>query len=182
MIHLIGLIVNRPDIAVHLLRCICHTIHDSFYISLHRCDRSLEVMGNVADQFFIFLIHGDFFFCWFFQSAAHLFEIPAKLRKFICSLDIQNKIQISFLDILRRLSQFNQRCRHTSVDPQPHRNACEYKNDKSSKKKILRHDLDSCLTASRIGNCNIIGCLLRRFTIGCIPVLCLTDSKQGGSK
>ncbi len=134
MIHLIGLIVNRPDIAVHLLRCICHTIHDSFYISLHRCDRSLQIMRNIADKFFIFPLSIRTFLL-LILSAAHLLEIPAKLRKLIVTIDFQNKIKISFFDILSGLSQFDQRCGNTSVDPQPHRNACEDKNDKSSKKR-----------------------------------------------
>ena len=32
------------------LRGVCHAIHDSLYISFHCCDRSFQIMGNVADQ------------------------------------------------------------------------------------------------------------------------------------
>ncbi len=50
MIHLICLVVDGADIAIHFLRGICHSIHDSLYISFHCCDRSVQIMGNVADQ------------------------------------------------------------------------------------------------------------------------------------
>ena len=120
MIHLIGLIINGTHIPVHLLRRIRHTIHDSLHITLHRSDRRLQVMGNIADQLLILLIHQDLLFRGLLQTLTHLLKILAKLGKFIIPLNLQHKIQIPLLDVLGSLLKLHQRNRNTPVDPQPY--------------------------------------------------------------
>ena len=59
-------------------------------------------MGNVADQLSVLFFYKAFFFCRFFQTAAHFLEILAKLGKFVFSFYVQNEIQIALFYILRR--------------------------------------------------------------------------------
>ena len=109
MIHLIGLIINGTYIPVHLLRCIRHPIHNAFHIALHRSDRRLQVMGNITDQFLVLLIHQDLLFRGLLQPFTHLLKILAKLGKFILSLNLQHKIQITFFNVLGCLLKLHQR-------------------------------------------------------------------------
>ena len=95
MIHLIGLVINSAYIPVHLLRCVRNTIHDTFHITLNCCNRSLQIMGNIADQFLVLFVHQDLLFCGFLKTFPHLLKILAKLGKFIVSFYLQYEIQIT---------------------------------------------------------------------------------------
>ena len=101
MIHLVGLIIDDPYIPVHLLRSIRYSVHNSFHISLHCRDGSLEIMGNITDQLFILLIQNKLLLRRILQSPSHLLEVSAQLGKFIRPVHFQSKIKISFFDILR---------------------------------------------------------------------------------
>ena len=43
-LHIVSLVVDRSHILVDLLRCICHTIHNSGSIAFDRGDRRLQIM------------------------------------------------------------------------------------------------------------------------------------------
>ena len=66
-IHINGFIVDGLDVFIHLLRRICHTVHDSFHITLNGCDRGLQIMGNIADQLFVLLLMLGVLFRGFLQ-------------------------------------------------------------------------------------------------------------------
>ena len=74
-IHLVSFIIDGADISVHLLRRVCHAVHDAFHITLDSCDRCLQIMGNIADQFLIFLVKCHFFFSRLLQAFAHFLKI-----------------------------------------------------------------------------------------------------------
>ena len=101
MIHLVGLIVNRPAVPLHLFRRVRHTVQNPLRIALYRRDRRLQIMGNIADQRLIFLFGGHFFFCRLLQPLPHLLEITAKLPHLIRLIIVDGKIQVALLDILR---------------------------------------------------------------------------------
>ena len=154
MIHLIGLIINGTHIPVHLLRRIRHTIHDPLHITLHRSDRRLQVMGNIADQLLILLIHQDLLFRGLLQTLTHLLKILAKLGKFIIPLNLQHKIQIPLLDVLGSLLKLHQWNRNTPIDPQPYGQRGKNKDDRCGQDHILGHQLH--LAAGRLRQRNII--------------------------
>ena len=154
MIHLIGLIINGTHIPVHLLRRIRHTIHDSLHITLHRSDRRLQIMGNIADQLLILLIHQNLLFRGLLQTLTHLLKILAKLGKFIIPLNLQHKIQIPLLDVLGSLLKLHQRNRNAPIDPQPYGQCGKNKDDRCGQDHILSHQLH--LAAGRLRQRNII--------------------------
>lgn len=61
MIHLNCFVINSTDITIHLFRGICHSVHDTLNVALNGCDRGLEIMRNIADQFFVFFVQDKFF-------------------------------------------------------------------------------------------------------------------------
>ena len=74
-VHFICLIIDGADISVHLLRRVCHAVHDAFHVTLDSCDRCLQIMGNIADQFLIFLVKCHFFFSRLLQALTHFLKI-----------------------------------------------------------------------------------------------------------
>ena len=140
MIHLNCFVINSTDITIHLFWGICHSVHDTLNVALNGCDRGLEIMRNIADQFFVFFVQDKFFFCGFLEPSPHFLKITAKFRKLIRPFHIKNKIKISVFDILRGLTQLNKWCGNTSVNPQSYGHTRKYQDDQCRKKKILRHD------------------------------------------
>ncbi len=55
-VHVVGLVVDREYILFLLLRCVGDPVDQAFDITLDRCDRGLEVMGNIADQLPVLLL------------------------------------------------------------------------------------------------------------------------------
>ena len=93
------------DISVHLFRCICHAIHDSFHISLDGSDRCLQIMGNIADQFLIILVKLQLLLSVLLQSLPHGLKILAQIRYLIHTLAGNREVQVPFLDLLGRCPQ-----------------------------------------------------------------------------
>ena len=142
MIHLIGLIINGTHIPVHLLRRIRHTIHDPLHITLHRSDRRLQIMGNIADQLLILLIHQDLLFRGLLQTLTHLLKILAEHSDLIFIIHIERKVQISIPDLLGRLLQLVQRTQQRTVDPHDQQTAHKTDDQHAEKQHLSEQRLD----------------------------------------
>ena len=127
-VHLIRFVVNGADVAVHLLRRICHTVHDSLDITLDRGNRCFQIMRNVADQLFILFVKLDFFLRRLFQPDTHLLKVLAEVINLRHAARFNSEIQISVFDILCRLFQLLERSDHTAVNPEAQTQTGEHQN------------------------------------------------------
>ena len=99
-------------------------------------------MCNVADQFFILLVILYLLFGRLPQSLAHFLKITAQLTDLIITLCIQNKIQISFFDILRCFLELFQRNVDSIVNPHRQHTGCHDQNDHNRNKHVSCKRLD----------------------------------------
>ena len=151
-VHVIGLIVDRADVAVHFLRRVRHAVHDSFHISLDRGDRRLQVVRDIADQFPVFLVEALPLLLRFLQTAAHGFKVPGQLADLILPFRMKREVQVSLCNPLCGFLQIVKR----RVDPlvDPHDKACgRYSQDQDHTQDHLRHD-DADLRHDRLCGCH----------------------------
>ena len=116
-IHINGFIVDGLDVFIHLLRRICHTVHDSFHITLNGCDRGLQIMGNIADQLFVLLLMLGVLFRGFLQPQTHILIIAVEITDLTLGIRLQNIIKVAFLDLAHCYVQFIDRFKYALVDP-----------------------------------------------------------------
>ena len=138
-VHLIRFVVNGADVAVHLLRRICHAVHDSLDITLDRGNRCFQVMRNVADQLFILFVELDLFLRRLFQPDTHLLEIFAEIVDLLHAARLHGKVKISVLDILRRLFQLLERPDDSAVNPEAEAQAREHQNQHNHNDEFFYH-------------------------------------------
>ena len=116
-IHINGFIVDGLDVFVHLLRRVCHAVHDSFHITLNGCDRGLQIMGNIADQLFVLLLMLNVLFCGFLQPQTHILVIAVEITDLPLGICLQNIIKVAFLDLAHCHVQFIDGFKYALVDP-----------------------------------------------------------------
>ena len=156
MIHLVRLVINRPDIPVHLLRCIRHAIHNPFHITFHRRNRCFQIMGNITDQFLILFVQNNFFLCIGLEALSHLLKILAKLRKLIIAFHLKLKIKIAFLNIFRGILQFHKWRSNAAVNPGTNQKTGKYQNGHNHKYNIFCHQFGSGFLIHRIYNRDVV--------------------------
>ena len=116
-IHINGFIVDGLDVFIHLLRRICHTVHDSFHITLNGCDRGLQIMGNIADQLFVLLLMLGVLFRGFLQPQTHVLIIAVEITDLTPGICLQNIIKVAFLDLAHCHIQLIDGLKYALVDP-----------------------------------------------------------------
>jgi len=116
-IHINGFIVDGLDVFVHLLRRVCHTVHNSFHITLNSCDRGLQIMGNIADQLFVLLLMLDVLFRGFLQPQTHILVVAVEITDLTPGICLQNIIKVAFLDLAHCHIQLIDGLKYALVDP-----------------------------------------------------------------
>ena len=49
-LHVVGFVIDCLNIFIHLLRRVCHTVHDPFHIPLNSGNGRLQIVGYIADK------------------------------------------------------------------------------------------------------------------------------------
>ena len=95
-VHLICLVVNGLDVALHLFGRIGDPVHDAFDVAFYGRDRRLQIMGNVADQLPVLAVVGQLFVLGFLKPFPHFLKNVAELVHFLrASGRFQRKIIIT---------------------------------------------------------------------------------------
>ena len=125
-----------------LFRCICHTIHKSFNISLYGCERRFKVMGDISYQLLLFLVRINLLLGSFLKDYPHLLEIPANITYFITGAFRHLEIQITHLDILGSKLKSVQRPDNGAIYPQIKKKACDNKDDNNRNNSLHTNPLN----------------------------------------
>ena len=116
-VHIICLVIDSPDILIHLFRCICNSIHDTFHISFNSSNRRFQIMGNIAYQLLILLFRKNLFVRRFLQPQPHILIVTVKLSDLSIFFIRKHIFQISFCNILHSNIQLIDGVKNTFTDP-----------------------------------------------------------------
>ena len=123
--------MNDPDILLLLLRCVGDSIQDPLRITGDGSQRCLQIVGNVTDQLTLGILCLNLLDRIGRQPLSHTLHGPGQICKLIASLHINNMVQLTILDLFRRLLHLLDLWHNTSIEPGNQNPCCKQQDQKS---------------------------------------------------
>ena len=99
-IHVIGFVVDRPNILLLLLRRVGHTVHKPLHISLDRGDRRLEVVGDIGDQLAVLPLPLQLLLLGLLEPQAHVLIVLVQISDLPLLGGLQPVVQVAVPDVV----------------------------------------------------------------------------------
>ena len=117
MVHIVGLVVDRPNIPCLFFGSIGHSVDQPLYIALDRSNGCLQVMGDIADQFPVLALVFQLLIGGFFQAQTHVLIVAVQVSDLSLLTGRKCIGEIAVTDIIHSDIDRADRCKNTSLQP-----------------------------------------------------------------